>query len=298
MLAHASPSPARVPREGRNVPPTLYYNPENGDLRDEIFEWALPLEKYTVGVTAPLFVRCQLHGKVEIVDNVTTVPSIPNHALLLGFARALLAASHPSCAEYRARAGRLAAAAYIQAVNAEPRAVRPLRSYTLLEDLLGVSLAAAVAALAALSVPTLPTGITRLAYGVVLDRVTGELTIWRSETPVRRHLIPLPADGQWLLAPCRAHGWDYHGTLPKGATTALVSLGRVMLAAACTSCEDYRARASLLTLPSEIPASGSSPLGVITAFIETAALFNRVSQNVGWVVARHLSAIADALGNT
>ena len=278
------------------MPPTLYYNPENGDLRDEIFV-ALPLEKYTVGVTAPLFVRCQLHGKVEIVDNVTTVPWMPNHALLLGFARALLAASHPSCAEYRARAGRLAAAAYIQAVNAEPRAVRPLRSYTSsLKIFLGASLAAAVAALAALSVPTLPTGITRLVPGVVLDRVTGELTIWRSETPVRRHLIPLPATAV-VACPLPGPRWDYHGMLPQGATTALVSLGRVMLAAACTSCEDYRARASLLMLPSEIPASGRSPLGVMTVFIETAALLTRVSQNVGWVVARHLSAIADALGS-
>jgi len=278
------------------MPPTLYYNPDNGDLRDDIFEWALPLEKYTVGVTAPLFVRCRLHGKAEIVDDVTAVPSIPNHALFLGFARALLAASQRSCAEYRARAGRLAAAAYVQAVNAEPRAARPLRSYTLLEDILDVPLVRAVAALAALGLPALPAGMTRLTPGAALDQATGEITARGSEAPLPRHLVALPADGQWLLAPCRAHGWDYYGALPTGATTALLSVARVMLAAACTSCEDYRARTSLLTFPPELPAGRRSPLGVMTAFIEIAALLTRVTENVGWVVARHLSAIADALG--
>jgi len=277
--------------------PIVYYHPDTGEIRAYAFTHAMPLPDCTVGVVAPALVRCQIHRAYEPLGRIMKAPTIQGHARLLSFARALLAAVCGDCRTFSRRVRGLTEQAYHTRLDATPQAEQPLASYRLLSDLLETPQPRAIATLAAMPLPAVAPGISAIRRHAVLDPQRGRILI---APPRAKHptLVALPQDGQSLVAPCATHGWDCLGTLapddaPVGSPL-FRNLGLVLLAPACTSCDDFKAREALLRIPDYLRSRGSaSPLAFLQYCRAVAIAIMRVTQDTGWVVREELSRLAD-----
>ncbi len=277
--------------------PILYFHPDTGEIQADAFAHAMPLPDCTVGVIAPALVRCQVHGAYEPLGRVMKAPAIQGYTRLLSFSRALLAAVCGDCRTFSQRARGLTEHAYHTRLDAAPQAEQPLASYRILSDLLETPLPQAIAALAAMSFPAVAPGISAIQRRAVLDPQCGRILIAApgAQDPI---LVQLPQDGQSLVAPCATHSWDCLGTFaPDDApigSPLFRNLGMVLLASACTSCDDFKAREALLNIPDYPRSRGpASPLAFLKYCRAVAIAIARVTQDTGWVVGEELSRLAD-----
>ena len=282
--------------------PILHFSPDTGEIRGDVFAHAIPLADCAPGVRAPVLVRCRHHGQYEVVASVVKAPSVPGHGHLLAFGRVLLAAVCGECRMFRRRVHDLTEETYHARLGAVPAAVQPLASYTVLEPLLDMLLPEALRALTAMPLPKVARGLTLTGNGVMLDRATGHIAPSPSAAVSGSDFVPLVQTGHWLVAPCRTHGWDSLGPLScdisQSPVPVLRSLGRVLLGQACTSCEDFHARETLLRIPAFPNPQRITSLSYLRYCHDAAEAIVRVTQDVGWVVGEQLAHLVDVLGQS
>lgn len=275
--------------------PTLYLHPDTGELLDDPVAWAPPIPDVDVGVEAPLIVRCQLHGQYEHHDRIVGALHIERSAeTVLDFARCLLAASSGSCRTYRAWVPQLDER-YLTRLEAIPRAQRPLASYLLIADIIASVLphADALAALAAMPLPDLPPATYPVGRQAILDLRTGTITLVSPSERAPAGMVSLPRGRQWLLAPCRNHGWDLFGRLgaPSGRTQQILThYARVVIATSVASCDDLRARTRLMRID-PVPECVGRALDALRYYRDFAGALHQVTHDTAWVVGEILDEI-------
>jgi hypothetical protein len=278
----------------------LYFSPDTGDIRGDVFAHAVPLADCAPGVRAPVLVRCQLHGQYEVVASVVKAPSVPGHGHLLAFGRVLLAAVCGECRVFHEQVRDLTEETYRARLDTVEAAVQPLASYTVLEALLRTRLPEALRALTAMPLPQMARGVTFTGGVVILDRATGSIAPSPSAPVSGSEVIRLAQTGHWFVAPCRTHGWDNLGPLTcdvsQPPVPVLRSLGRVLLGQACTSCEEFHARETLLRIPAFPSPQRITPLSYLRYCHGAAEAIVRVTQDVGWVVGEQMVRLVDVLG--
>lgn len=67
------------PRHLLMTTPILYYPPDTGEIRADVFAYAMPLPDCTVGVVAPALIRCQIHCAYEPLGRITKAPAIQGY---------------------------------------------------------------------------------------------------------------------------------------------------------------------------------------------------------------------------
>ncbi len=280
----------------------LYFSPDTGDIRGDVFAHAVPLADCALGVRAPVLVRCEHHGQYEVVASVVKAPSVPGHGHLTAFGRVLLAAVCGECRAFHERVRDLTEETYRARLDAIEVAVQPLASYTVLETLLQTGLPEALRALVAMPLPKMARGVTFTGSAATLDRATGSIAPSSRAAVSGSELIRLAQTGHWLVAPCRTHGWDNLGPLAcdigQPPVTVLRGLGRVLLGRACTSCEEFHARETLLRIPAFPSPQRITPLSYLRYCHDAAEAIVRVTQDVGWVVGEQMVHLVDVLGQS
>jgi hypothetical protein len=280
--------------------PILYFSPDTGDIRGDVFAHAVPLADCALGVRAPVLVRCQFHGQYEVVASVVKAPSVPGYGHLLAFGRVLLAAVCGECRAFHERVRDLTEETYRARLDAIEAAVQPLASYTVLEALLHTPLPEALRALAAMPLPQTARRVRFTGSAAILDRATGSIVPSPSAAASRSELIHLAQGDHWLVTPCRTHGWDSLGPftcdIGQPPTAVLRGLGRVLLGQACTSCEEFHARETLLRIPAFPSPQRITPLSYLRYCHDAAEAIVRVTQDVGWVVGEQMARLVDFLG--
>jgi len=280
---------------------SLYLDPASGTLNERPGSGSLLVDGgFTVGVSAPVVFPCQLHGRYEAHETIVALGMRDRGAAgPLAFARALLAASAGVCRQYRqwmrGLEGDLTAI-----VRRGGGANAPARSWSAYIAAINrrVAFNSALRNLAALRVAATPAA--SLVRGMALDPHSGMIqTVRGLHVPVGWQ--PLPRDGAWLVAPCEMHGMELFDTLghlgPADHSALQEDLAVALAAEGAQTCDEYDQR--LRRLQDEVarvqwgtPPAGTAPLRYCQ---HLAGAIVRVSEDLGWVVARALAGLADAL---
>lgn len=279
----------------------LYLDPASGTLDDRPGPGLLQLSTgFTVGVSAPVVFPCRLHGRYEAHETIVALGMRGRGATgPLAFAKALLAASAGTCRGYRQ---------WVRGLEGDLTAIvrrgggpnTPARSWSAYIAAINrrVAFNSALHNLAALRVPETPAASP--VRSMALDPRSGVIrTVAGLNIPAGWQL--LPRDGAWLIAPCEAHGvelFDALGHLGPADHSALQEDLAVALAAeGAQTCDEYGQR--LWRLREEVGRVqwGTSPAGTVPLRYcqHLAEAIVRVSEDLGWVVARALADLADAL---
>jgi hypothetical protein len=280
---------------------TLYLDSTTGELSDEPASGRVRLPgAYTVGVTAPVVLSCQVHGRYEAHGMVATLGMRGREtAGPLAFARALLAAGSRTCRQYRQRA-RGFHQDLARVVARGGRASAPAQSWASYIALINARTPFhdALRALARLPIPAAPRSVP--TQPLALETRSGTIRPLRGGQAQAGWQI-LPAGTAWLIAPCAEHGTELFDMLPYlppgSARTLLEDLATSLAAEGAGSCDEFARR--LVALREQTagfadplrasPVDGTETLRFCVAL---AGAIVRTSDDLGWLVAHALVDLA------
>jgi len=285
---------------------TCYVNPDTGALTTSGQPDWESVSGTVPGVTAPIIIRCALHGRYHEVGDVTVPTSTSGLHALEDFIRATLAAVSGTCGDWRQAWHTFSTTFERLRVDTHRNILtRPVETYLAVGRALNAPkpFPEALQALAGFQLPAEPPPLS--IGGSFVLAPTGEIILLPAARQRPTNTKPLPRDKSWCLVNCQHHGWEHVGALiePGGRDRgALINLGAVLISQGVTTCDEFNVthdvlRRELEALPIRATRAQtlipSRPMGALRFYQDIAAAFSRATSDIGYVVARTLETLWD-----